>query len=445
MRVVVTDFQSLGKVDVVVEGFTVLVGPSNRGKSALVRAIEAALFNKPGDQFVRVGKKRAMVQLTDLPAIAGTPLPPVTWTKGGGKTVYTIGSETFSKVGQGTPPALTAAGYRDVWIGDKERKRGEYLRPQVASQFREPLFLLDRPGSFVSDVLGAISRHAVLLTAQGRAASDQRTAKQRLGVRQTDLATAQQQFQSLDDVPALAARVEALRAAYAALDAARVRVVRAKALLVQRALLLPLVTRVSPPPDVARFPQEAVELSQWQARLSRGRTVAAHRIVLKTLPTSMPEAWSVVASIGLGAGHQRIVRGRYLAHHRALTMAVLSLPLPGLTPVPDLDVRLAKARGLVGHRRTLVPLVATALPTSLDWTATLGYTEAWAGQATALRAHCARRRTALDMLFRCQTAVRETTTEAETAKAALATVLADNPLCPTCEQPMPYATLLEKY
>ena len=36
MRLTVTDFQSLGAVEVEVSGLTVLVGPSNRGKSALI-------------------------------------------------------------------------------------------------------------------------------------------------------------------------------------------------------------------------------------------------------------------------------------------------------------------------------------------------------------------------------------------------------------------------
>src|SRR5688572_7680246 len=71
MHLTVTDFQSLGRVEVEVSGLTVLVGPSNRGKSALIRALEAVLFNKPGDAFVRHGKKKAVVELLDVPTADG--------------------------------------------------------------------------------------------------------------------------------------------------------------------------------------------------------------------------------------------------------------------------------------------------------------------------------------------------------------------------------------
>ena len=63
IRVNVENFQSLADVEVQLEGLTALVGPSDRGKSALVRAISAALFNLPGEYFVRTGTESARVTI----------------------------------------------------------------------------------------------------------------------------------------------------------------------------------------------------------------------------------------------------------------------------------------------------------------------------------------------------------------------------------------------
>jgi hypothetical protein len=383
VRLRVSNFQSLGAVDIEVEGLTVLVGPSNRGKSALIRAIEAALFNRPGDEFVRVGAKTASVDLQHAPGLSH-----VLWTKTRGKTVYTLDGQTFGKVGGGTPPAVTDAGYRDVWIGDKDRKRGEYLRPQISRQFPGGgLFLLDRSGAFVSDVLGAISRHAVLLTAQGRATGDQRTAKQRLGLRQTDLAAATAQLAALTDVPVLAQRVAALRAAYAAHQEAQARVDRAKALLAWRAVYRPLAA------------------------------------------VALPEAVVVPEHLGW---REHAARPR--VDQRARLQTFLTTPLPAATVVPpDLDIRAAKARGLTTHRRPLAAFVAATLPAPVTIPASL---DDWRVRGEQLRLDVRRRLAALDMLHRCETAVRATTVEAEVADAAVAEFLASTPLCPTCGRPL---------
>lgn len=385
MQIKVADFQSLGSVDIEVDGLTVLVGPSNRGKSALVRAIEALLFNRPGDGFVRTGKKRAGVGVTGLPGVGS-----VTWMKGGGKTVYEVNAEPFLKVGQGTPPALTDAGYRDIWVGDKDRKKGEYLRPQVSGQFEAP-FLLTRSGAFVSDVLGAISRHAVLLTAQGRAAGDQRTAKQRHGVRGSDLSTAQQQAEALADVPALVARVQALQDASAARDRLAAKAARVRGLLARRDDLRPVLS--VPLPAAAQMPDD-------------------HGARAATL--------------------------RRLADQRARLAPLATATMPQAAPAPPvaLEAKLAKARGLAGRRGPVAALAAAALPAEVNWPGYLSATAEWSERREQLYGVAARRRYQLDILFRCETAVRAATAEAEQAEVELANLLGSMTICPTCERPV---------
>lgn len=402
MHIVVKDFQSLNTVDLQVAGLTVLVGPSSRGKSALVRAVEAALFNKPGDGFVRTGQKRAIVGIEQAPAVGGKTLDPLSWVKGGGKTVYVIGGETFGKVQGGTPPPVTEAGYRDIWIGDKDRKKGEWLRPQVSAQ-HDPIFLLTRSGSFVSDVLGAISRHAVLLTAQGRATGDQRSTKQQLGYKQTDLATAQTQLDALADVPALAARVERLVDAYARRDVLAAKVERIKALLARRALYQPVA---------------AATVDQW---VGYGIHEGMDTLELRF------------------AGYQRAAQ---LAAHRPLRLALGGSELPGeVTPalghVDALVAAYAKAKGLLGHRPHVAALASAFRVIKSDASFTFDPLDRALALRQSVAAVVAQRAPALDRLKRCETAVASTKVEVDEANAALATLLASVEICPTCDRPWP--------
>lgn len=435
MRLLITDFQSLGHVDLDVKGLTVIVGPSNRGKSALVRAVEAALFNKPGDEFVRTGKKRAVVEVYNAPTTDGTVLLDLKWTKGGGKNVYEIGGpdkDVYTKVGQGTPPPVTEAGYRDVWIGDKDRKKGEWLRPQVSSQ-HDRLFLLDRSGAFVSDVLGVISRHAVLLTAQGRATSDQRAAKQQLGYKQAELTEATAQLAALADVPVLAARVEALRRAYEARDQQAALVAHLRAVVDRRARYAPVAALQARP--WVEWIGRVLGCEVARGRIEAAKMLVARQPVLRALggseapPTVVPQVADVEDQ-----------RARFVRALRALvTLKVLgplgAVTLPTLTSVPaDLGLTLAKAKGLLAHRPSVAALAAATLPDAFPPTFRWGNFDATLAMRDTVAAAQQRRAAALDVLHRCETAVRSTRVEVEQAEAELSEALGELTICPVCNQ-----------
>ena len=58
LHVKIKDFQSLKDVDIkLTPGITIITGPTNNGKSAIIRAIDSALFNKGDDSMVRGGKR----------------------------------------------------------------------------------------------------------------------------------------------------------------------------------------------------------------------------------------------------------------------------------------------------------------------------------------------------------------------------------------------------
>lgn len=186
MLIHVEDFQSLADVSIEVEGLTVIVGRTNLGKSALIRAISGALFNRPGDTFVRTGAKLTRVTITGAPVYGSKDTIDIVWEKGSGTNRFFINGEKSSSVGKSVPQALLDAGYRTIDIGEGTPP----LRPQIAGQFDGP-FLLGISGNTVSDVLTRASRLDVLLRAGAACTRDLRSTRQLLGVRRNDLTKAE--------------------------------------------------------------------------------------------------------------------------------------------------------------------------------------------------------------------------------------------------------------
>ena len=265
----ILDFQSLKDVELDVSGFTVLTGRSNIGKSAVVRAIAAALFNRPGDDYIREGEKGCEVTLTDAPSTGPIPLI-LRWRKGTAAT-YTINGLDYAKVGQKTPEVLQAAGYRDVTFGS------ETLRPQVGGQF-DGIFLLDRPGSLISDVLTTVSRLAVLLRADRACGTDLKQAKSALKTRQADVAAAETQLAEIGPaVEALVTAIDALRDDYAEVAQLTERVTKIRALKLKRAILTQLPAAVESVTELDEFFDTAavgLRVGRLQQAAARRRQLA---------------------------------------------------------------------------------------------------------------------------------------------------------------------------
>ena len=286
MKVLVENFQSIARAELEPTGLTVIVGPSDRGKSALLRAIEGALFNRPGDGFVRTGAKttKVCVQL---------PEEEVTWEKGSGVNRFTLTAHdpqqndtVYSKVGQKAPAPLQALGFRDVLIGartkeDGKQEGGEWVRPQVAHQF-DPVFLLDKPGTFINEVLVKVSRLGVLQTAGRQCGLDLRQAKSELKLRQGDLEKAEAELERIRPIVAVKARVDALRERARLAQVAQQRVEKLLILLQQRARLQQALARPFPAPTDAAAVLARVE------RAAQLRQLLTRRTALLAKPTLPP-------------------------------------------------------------------------------------------------------------------------------------------------------------
>lgn len=175
-----------------VQGLTVLVGRSNLGKSALVRAVRALQLNQPGEAFVRKGAPHAEVCLETPDGSV------IEWRKGGGHNAYRINGVDYLDVGRGAPEAVAAAGWGDLPVGEGE----DPLSVQVADQF-EPLFLLDRKGSYAAKVLSDVEQVERLQACLTASEKDRRAARATLKVRSQDLASVQSDLAALSGLPDL--------------------------------------------------------------------------------------------------------------------------------------------------------------------------------------------------------------------------------------------------
>lgn len=148
VNVRIKQFQSIEDVEVEVRGFTCITGPTNIGKSAIIRALASSALNKPVGGLVRSGAKFCSVDVSG-------PGWSYLWEKGGGVNRYTIDGKVYDKVGQAQLPEVEKLGFTSVEVGKSD------LHPWLADQF-SPVFLLDESGASVTDFISKVSRLSVL-------------------------------------------------------------------------------------------------------------------------------------------------------------------------------------------------------------------------------------------------------------------------------------------
>jgi energy-coupling factor transporter ATP-binding protein EcfA2 len=188
----IKDFQSLADVELELGRLSVLVGPSNSGKSAVLRAIKALTHNVSSPAtIVRHGAKKATVAIG-----IGDP------EGGGGYVVFERGKslsqyhvdgpgigadlprETYAKAGTSVPDDIAKL-FRFVEV------EGEDLN--FALQFDRP-FLLDAPATKVAKVLGDLTGITTIYEAVREANRRRLEITARLKVRRSDVTAIRERF-----------------------------------------------------------------------------------------------------------------------------------------------------------------------------------------------------------------------------------------------------------
>lgn len=173
----VINFQSLQDVEVELGNFTVIVGPSSSGKSALTRAIKAVALNSLDSDYITRGTKRSAVSIK-------TETSTVTIEReSGGSSVYQIaksGSEEsrYSKLNRQVPTQVTEA--LGISPGTKEVESIHF-----AGQFDTP-YLLKEGSSSVARVLGELTNVSTIFSAVREASKRAKAASNVANLRKKD-------------------------------------------------------------------------------------------------------------------------------------------------------------------------------------------------------------------------------------------------------------------
>ncbi|MFA5999515.1 MAG: AAA family ATPase [Candidatus Paceibacterota bacterium] len=139
MKIRIENFQSLEDVEFDVDGYTTIVGSSELGKSAIIRAIGYALYGVRGTFFVRKGKASSKVTFK----FDGNT---IIWEKGPKVNSYIINGKQYDKVNTDIPSEVSDLGFKLIRFGE------HVITPQLQKQHKYA-FLVDRE-EFSDPVVG---------------------------------------------------------------------------------------------------------------------------------------------------------------------------------------------------------------------------------------------------------------------------------------------------
>lgn len=208
VRVEITNYESIEHAVVEIDGFTTVQGPNYTGKSAIMRAINAALTNPPGMECISWGKTFCEVRLT-------THGLNLLWHKEDGNNFYEINGTRYSKIGKEEPPQeLNSLGYGTVKIN------GQRYNLHYAEQF-SPLFLVDEQNTKSADLLATVYGLDRLYKASELCSKDQKSNHNILKIRKADLERIDKdlkRFDGLDDVLKVREKLESSAAKISSME-----------------------------------------------------------------------------------------------------------------------------------------------------------------------------------------------------------------------------------
>jgi tetratricopeptide (TPR) repeat protein len=187
------------------EGLTVILGPTDQGKSAIIRALKWVLYNEPrGTDFITVGCKycRVTLEMSNGTVIIRE--------RDGNKNRYILrkdGQEQiFEGFGNGVPFEITRAhGIPKIHID-----RDSTSAVNLAEQLEAP-FLISESGSTRAKALGQLIGVHIIDAAQRNTIRDLMDAEQRKKLINKEISDINEELKNYQDLPALESRSAALK------------------------------------------------------------------------------------------------------------------------------------------------------------------------------------------------------------------------------------------
>lgn len=188
-KVSVENFQSIANAELTVEGFTVVTGKNNSGKSALLRAVNSVFTNALGSSFVRNGEDYCQVE------IGFDDSQVVKWRKGDKvKPTYWINNGDPIHSGRNAPKELEQFKVLPI------KANGREIWPQIAPQFTGQVFLIDLPGSVMAEMVADVDRVSELNLALKNCEKDKRSNNSTLKIRNKDFETLKKEREKFADL-----------------------------------------------------------------------------------------------------------------------------------------------------------------------------------------------------------------------------------------------------
>ncbi|HYF78693.1 MAG TPA: AAA family ATPase [Symbiobacteriaceae bacterium] len=228
-KVLIENFQSHARSELTFgRGLNVIIGPSDNGKSAILRAIRWALYNEPrGSEFVRSGARECRVTVTM--SDGAEVVRELTLTKSGAPSrnrylVKAAGADEFQVFeGFGTEVPLEvirAHGMPQVLLDTDKR-----VVLSFGSQLEGP-FLMAESGSLRARAIGRLLGVHVVDAAMRNTQRDQRTVKQETARLEQRLEQYDKDLAQYADIPEQEARLERAEALLTQAEALRARLAR---------------------------------------------------------------------------------------------------------------------------------------------------------------------------------------------------------------------------
>jgi exonuclease SbcC len=277
-RVLIENFQSHARSELTFrQGLNAILGPSDNGKSAVLRAIRWALYSEPrGTEFVRTGARECRVTVTMSDGVeivrelllnkAGT----------GGRNRYLLRQpgapeQVFEGFGTEVPLEIIKAHGMPPIILDKDKR----VMLNLGSQLEAP-FLLAETGSLRARAVGRLLGVHVVDAADRGAQRDLKERRREAKALQERVDAYTEKLQPFADVPAEEARLAAVERLIAQTQEAegrreRLLALRARwgALTAERAELEAALGALQGVEEAERLQQEALASQQRWRTLSR--------------------------------------------------------------------------------------------------------------------------------------------------------------------------------
>lgn len=203
-RIEINNFQSHARTAIEpapAGGLTVITGPSDSGKTAIVRALKWVLYNQPqGDGFRRVG-----CDYVEVSAETGSGQH-VTRRRTSTTNRYIVDGETLEGFGSSVPAeAQQATGVRPVRLNDQD------ILANIAGQLDAPFLGNSISAPARAKVLGKLAGTEVIDQANKDLGTDLYRSRQEVKRLEAEIEKLKEQVAQYDHLPSLADKIERLR------------------------------------------------------------------------------------------------------------------------------------------------------------------------------------------------------------------------------------------